>query len=501
MPVRIVSRNQQNNAPREQPRNEVVGRNQAAAPGVDNYTNFLPSYKDLKFSDQFELTEMPGQVLGVAINPDEIQSNPFYKVCTLEMFGGLGDNSFDNSQAFADAYDALSAGTYNCLVLGAGTYYTSQGVPMVPNTSMFGFGEDVSAIRCDFDGNIFEMIAQSYQQSFVAANFRIIGTPGLTNQTGIASDSSTVNARNITVESPGHHGISINDGNAGNLGAISFLDCTVLYASGSGARAVEVDNAGGVNLRIHTDSCDTGLYVGTAAFGLRADVSIYYPTAYGVLIEAADGLDAGRITGVVSNASGAVALKVNNQTNFAGLVLEDMRFSGGSIELGSVSGAPVVFDNCDLTDLDAMTLTGAYVDFITVSSTSALTYSADDASRASWINFVNMEGNVPSYVGEALRLRFEFPTDANQALTPKQSTPPIFDMSDPLGVLTAPRTVTSFLSPNLARNIQVINRTSFTISYAWNSGATVDIPAGFAAHISSDGTDADVLWYCPRTAP
>lgn len=274
----------------------------------------------------------------------------FAKVCTPEDFDAVGDGVTDDQSAFDAAYSAILAGTYNALVLGAKSYFLSEGYTVQSGSSLIGWGEK-SVITSD--QNIDIVKTDGFNHTLM--NFRVVGSDSGANQVGIRAASNFLTAYGITVQNTGSDGIIPMEGTGGDqswtlqlwdqIKVICWNDETSLYGINVQANHVTMNN-----VRVEADSC---IRLDPAYEGFQGNNVSMLPAVRAVLA-----LGGGRFSGGSISAIGAIAVE-SGSTQSAEVEFDGMKFYAGDINLSSnpntllFSGCPIYIVESTIISLAA----------------------------------------------------------------------------------------------------------------------------------------------------
>jgi hypothetical protein len=413
-------------------------------------------------------------------------------VCRLEDFGAVGDGVTNDSAAFTAALDAVAAGTYGTLQLGAKTYlcdgYNWDGGAGNGGT-IVGHGSK-SILKYRVASVSFASPAMIYARnidSLVLRDFVIQGD-GVLAQRGMLfglADSTAPQHLDIS----GVHcldlttcGMHFTNPPAPTSQIAQVAYCRA-YNCGVG---VIVGAELGVS-NVNVSGCTIGVEI--SAGNLSWNGGVINENDTGILLEPSGNDGHGTFTGTTINHNttyGIDSQGIANGMTFAGchVYANDVRIKDntGIIDFIGCSLEPVnlTFDNC-LVRFVACRLNTAVFSAATYSNNPQVTYR----------DVLDLAGDIPSFVQDKVQNAYTFPTDANQTLTKMQSVAETLNIA--AGVITAGRTLTSTLSSVKSRKIMIKNNTAFTITYQWATGTGVTIATGKSAIIGSDGTNAIVL--------
>lgn len=420
----------------------------------------------------------------------------FKGVCTLEQFGAVGDGVTDDSAAINAARDALVAGTYGCLLLGAKTYIFNSPDDPATEADAWPFGISVighgsqSVIKCTTNNEIMvfrSTNATNRQKQTVLSNFKILGSDAGINQWGLCN------------------GFSGGDGSGSGfmVSNVEVQDCAVGFFSAYGP--TNGDGAEFVNCRAR--SCTYGLYAiwqtkftncqatacATGALVATGNVTftncdITGSTSKTVQIDAGGNDGHGIFSGCNLNHNPGAPIEIGaiaNGHTFVGCHIYET-----PITVGANTGL-TKFVGCTL-DVTAYAFTNSLVKFsdCVIDQAYFASYNESGTPDVEWLNCREMDGTVPSWIANRVQVAFTYPSDADATLSKQQSrADQIFVAS---GVITVGRDLTSAHTAASAksRRVTVYNGNAQIVTFKWSSGTGIEVPPGSAVTIGSDGTNA-----------
>lgn len=415
-------------------------------------------------------------------------------VCTLEMFGAVGDGSTDDSTAIDAAETALTAGTYKTLRLGARTYLGTWDFTIPANCSVIGQGPGGTILKTTTDGPVFNVGGEDT----LIADLTILGNSTGSSQRGIV-DGDPASAGS------GHSRCQIRNVVLKDLGADGYR-----YAQNplsSGAPTFQ----GPILSNVLADGCATGFRFDTRGEYARLSNCSAQRCTWGAYIDAGNvgwcggsitkntnGIDLvhgtnsahGEIVGVAINHN--LTISIRYRTILGQRLVGCSLFQGATGSLTVTADAKgLMFANCQLDPADIVLETGAECEF------------SDCLFNGDYLAAVTVHDNaklivtnprlvadlsLPSLLRTYIQRAFTFASDANDALTIQESAIPTLIVA--AGTISVPRQITSARAPQVGMQQRIVNNNAQNITFKWSSGATVTINAGTWALVGSDGTDA-----------
>lgn len=409
------------------------------------------------------------------------------KSCSPETFGAVGDDTADDTTALQNSLNAIAAGTYSHLELGARTYKITSGLNWTAATKLCIRGQGLASAIHATNGVTTAVLSLSDASHLDLSSFRIFGdaawnTNGAVTAAGGGSSQNgievvgTSNLRlcDLTVHNLGGPGISFAVGpelSGGEINACRVYQCAYgLYASD----ACTVTN-------FQTFRCGTGVVIGAGNVSFVGGDIVNCATGVDVLVggNAAHGIFSGTI--IRHNITALHIAAITNGHLFSGCTFYEgaMTFDGGN--------DCIVFSNC-LIDLTSYTLAGKSLFIGCRFDTAYLSSASTTGGQNRFVFSRNIDDSIPTWIQQILRVSYTFPSDANQTLGAQTSCAEVLAVQ--AGMITTSRTITNALAPDRGNRQTVKNLTSYSLSYKWATGTAVTIPAGLSAIVGADGTNA-----------
>ncbi len=397
---------------------------------------------------------------------------------TPEAHGAVGDGSTNDSTAFQAALDAIEAGTYGALLLGAKTYRLTSGLTFnaAAKVAVIGVGpKSVLKIEADAAALLFRNATQ-----ITCSNFNIEGNSTGSNQNGIeigylgGDGTSKVQISNITCLTLGGRGFSW--AYMPDLDGPEFVNCkavSCLY----GFYGSDIGTLSSCSARL----CTTGARLNGNVNFVSSDFTSC-TTAVHLVAGGNDGH--GTFAGCQFRHN-TTALKVGAIANghfFANCLFYegDLLFDGSNA--GAVHFVGGVMDMTTYTLAGRAHFTG--VRFDAGYFTSATLTGGENV----FVECFDIDGSIPSWIGDVQRKSYTFPSDANQTLSAQDSVAREFIVAN--GTITTSRTLTSTLTPTKGREILFYNQNVYAVDFKWSTGTAVTIQPGQRAYVGADGTNA-----------
>lgn len=418
--------------------------------------------------------------------------------CTLEQFGAVGDGVTDDQAAWDAAFVALTAGTYRTLLLGAKTYFLgSGGNKLLPaGCSILGQGS-ATILKTSTNASVIKVVSAA---KCLVGNFRIEGSGGSASQVGVQVGAvGTASSCPVDFYMFNVYAKNLGWGFVLSENAIAYQgpcisDC---IADGNAVGGWWLNTAEYTTLA-NCSSVNHGAGAGSPIGVLLQAGNVVWTggniTHNGVGVQVDDGANGihGSFNGTTINHN-AVALKVNGAGNLtAGHKFVGCHFYGGDLWLVDCIGFQFLGCTFGVADYIFQGSIGTLFSNCKFDSTAPGIFDDYLGSQSStrWENctLISDGRSVPSFVGVRTHLRYTFPSDSNQTLTPQQSMAEVIDIQS--GVLTASRTLTLAHPPRQGNFIAVKNGETSTVTVAWSSGTGVMVGAGKTAMVGADGTNA-----------
>ncbi len=420
--------------------------------------------------------------------PNVFQVRGIAGTCTLEQFGAVGDGTTDDQEAFEAAIAALVAGTYSTIVLGAGKSYLIEGTGDV---MVFPFG-------CHIVGYVFTSIIKTSSNRSVLllrdtdasdrnkytsfTNFRIEGNSAGGSQIGleigyIGNDGSDrVRIIGCEFRSLGR-GVSLTSPNstasAARIVACRFDSCTYgVYAVMPLVLTSSTFN-----------SCTTGINIATGNVNVTGCAFVECTLGAHVVAGGNDSHGTFSSCQFLHNTTALRFGAIANGHSVADCLIYQgaIVFDGGNA--GAVSFVGGIVDATTYTLVGRSRWIGVTFDqayFSSVSTTSG---------QNEFIDCRDIDGSIPTWIGQRQRLAYTFGSDANATLSSQDSWAQTIAIAS--GVISATRTLTmGTRPPNRAQRVLVKNGNAQDVAIQWASGSSVTVPAGQSAIVGADGTNA-----------
>lgn len=413
-------------------------------------------------------------------------------VCTLEIFGAKGDGVLDDTAAFDAASNAIRAGTFNVLLLGAKTYLVNPTTNWPLGGSIVGQGAS-SVLKTTANRPVvlaYDSTTGNRIKTITFKDFMIVGSigtnPSYTSQDGIdigyysADGASRVTVSNVVVKNLAGAGLVSSSADDFAFGPL-FLGCLAdgcwkgivgaTPGSAVGCHVVNCTNTGisvGGNFTVSGGSikgCALGMYVGSGGNDGHANiVGVSFLHNLPTQVQIATGLINGEF--------------------FSGC-----RFYEGALIVPNGITRAVTFGNCTF-DLTSWTLQGK-VRLLACSFDDgyANTLTSITGGEIEFVNPRALKMSIPAWIGGITYPSYSFPSDANQTLASQVAWAQALTIA--AGTITASRTLTlGNRPPSLGNLIRVKNRTAYALTIQWATGTGVSVAAGSTSTIGADGTNA-----------
>lgn len=412
--------------------------------------------------------------------------------CTLEQFGAVGDGVTNDTAAWTAALDAVKAGTYGALLLGAKTYlvdnYTWDG-GAGNGGAIIGQGpKSVLKYRIANPDALKALIFARNIDSLLLKDFTIAGD-GVLSQTGVLLGLADSTApQKCTIDGVHFKDLALKPVHTTNAPNPTSQVCIMKNCRLFNAGSVGTGIVGGAQMIL--DGVNTsGFAIGWqfSAGNLTAVGCVTDNNDVGLQLVAAGNDGHGTVTGCTFNHN-TTSLEVQDIAN--GMTFSGCHFYACSLSFDNVG--LVNFFGCSLRPVNMDFTDPAKVRFVSCGLETSVFVACNIAATCAveFIDCRDLDGTAPSFVRDFVQVPFTFAADANDTLTMQESVAEIVRIQT--GVLSAGRDLTSALAPagQESRYILIDNGETEDVTFKWSAGTGVVVAAGTRALIGSDGTNA-----------
>lgn len=412
--------------------------------------------------------------------------------CTPEQFGAVGDGVTNDTTDMHEGLDALKAGTYGAMILGAKTYlmdnYTWDGGAGNGGAIVGQGPKSVIKYRIANPDGLKALLFPRNINSFVVKNCTLQGDDS-SSQTGILVGIADSTApQETTIEGVVFRDFALKAIHTTNA---PVATSQVLTMSSCRIEDCATGIVGGAQMLlegVNISGCTTAMQVSAGNLTMVGCVISENTTGLQLVASGNDGH--GTVTGCTFNHN-TTSLEIQDIAN--GMTFSGCHFYACSLTFDNIGIVDMV--GCSLRPI-TMTFTDvAAVRFVNcrLEDSSWTTLTIADTCAVEFINCRDLDGSVPPKIRDYVQVPYTFSSDANKTLTRQQSHAEAINITG--SVLSAGRDLTSAITPAAAesRRIWIRNAEGQTVTYKWSTGTGVAVAAGKTALIGSDGTNAIAL--------
>lgn len=412
--------------------------------------------------------------------------------CSLEQFGAVGDSVTDDTAAWQAAAAAILAGTYGTVVLGANrTYLITTGTLVLgAGRSIVGQGPG-SIIKTSGD----HIVVHINGERAAALNFRIEGDNGTSSQHGVQVGTNGVGmpvrfrVAGVSVEDCYYGfrfiGPSLSNYEGGLVSDCQAVDCNIAYSFTEQAEYVTCVNCHAWGSLAGLRSPGVGFDIGAGNVVVVGGSSS--SNIYGSRLLTGTNDAHGIFVGTEFNHNASPIL---SQAIVYGHTYVACHMYGGEAWLNGGTSIRFYDSHLNFDAGSGLLCNGASAAILKNCTFSTnIGFSIDSTSEVIGLETCRMlDGSIPANAGALVRVSYTFPGDANQTLSRQQAQAQVLAIA--AGVVTASRQITNPRLPVKGNQQLVKNGTAQDITYKWNTGTAVTIPAGLSAIVGCDGTNA-----------
>jgi hypothetical protein len=333
-------------------------------------------------------------------------NGPQLKVCTLEQFEGGDGVPAKDQAAFAAALALMSAGTYNCLELGAKTY-TVTGGTLPAGCSIIGQGPD-SILQTTSSAAVITIGGQLC----LCRDFQIVGnyTTSSTSQTGITTGFEQLEVIDVVFNNLGGIGMEVLSLAGGEITGPIIVGCRAINCFWAGFLAAAADKTAFIGCQ--ATGCGAALAPNTGA-GFYIDSPNVFMIGcnagqnYNGFLGFGGGNDGHWIISgcrfVHSNVDNVNVGDVSSGAVFSGCVIGVVSGGSGGVTLRNIVGQTkgIKFIGCWFaeTSFNFQSSLGTSFDGCQFDvAAGALTITTTGGATTRWVNCTDENGNYPVFI-------------------------------------------------------------------------------------------------------
>lgn len=423
--------------------------------------------------------------------PTGVDSATIGGTVTLEAQGAEGDGSTDDSDAFDDTSDLVTAGDFATTIIGAKNYPVDPTGTWPMGGSVIGQGWG-SLLTTSGDRSVFRMFdsdAGDRAKLTTFAFFRVVGS-------GKASGKTDQDAIEV--------------GRLGNDGStrVVIMGVAATDMGGTAFRLAEGDDIamGQTTLGLLADSCQRGIYGGLGdAIGFRAlacTTGAFASGNFNMFASTIKGCDTGLSVGAGGNDSHGLMVGISFLHNTIALSIGAVNngefFTACRVYQGDIN---IATGNTRFNTFNACTIDASDYNLNGKTRWLNCTYDSNYLGTVDTTDGENefveprgLDGTIPAWIGALYHKEFTFASDADEELDSQSAWAKVIEIVP--GPETGELNLFNPRASSRGEDQTVINRTAEDIVFFWNgaagTGDGIRIPTGKTARVgcTADGLSA-----------